>query len=233
MSASGRALSAVLVGAHQLEHGPHLLGLPRTPRAAASGSASVASGLPPRICRHHRDRRRLGIEHVEAGMVDDRADRFGVAGSRRSVAVIAPSLKPAISGRSRPSASISATTSSASRSKLISSPPECAVLPPPRVSGAITRKCSASVSMCDAYAIGTPVPDRVRRHHAAVQHDQRLALPGLEVVDVDAVGVDLVPSREPPMLRVSCAPPDRSNLAARIKRVRVIGHSPIIGRCAR
>ena len=63
--------------------------------------------------------------------------------------VIAPSLKPAIRGRSSPSAAIIATTSSASRSKL-TGPPEWTVRPQPRVSGAITRKCSASMSMWPA-----------------------------------------------------------------------------------
>jgi len=65
------------------------------------------------------------------------------------VAVIAPSLKPAISGRSSSSALARAITSSASWSK-VTMPPSCTVRPQPRVSGAITRYRRASVAMCPA-----------------------------------------------------------------------------------
>ena len=74
------ALTAVLVALHQLEHRPHLLG-----RLEAAGCGVRVGlgrvGAAAEDLAHHRERRRLGIERVEAGVVDDRSDRVGVPDS--------------------------------------------------------------------------------------------------------------------------------------------------------
>ena len=105
------------------------------------------------------------------------------------VAVIAPSLKPAIRGRSSPSASISAATSSASRSKLTGPPGVHGPAAAARVRGdhpEVLGQCVHVAGIRDGHAR----PDRVGGDQAAVQQHERLALALVEVVDVDAVGVN-------------------------------------------
>ena len=176
---------------------------PSNPRAAASGSGSVASGLPPRIWRI------IAIRSAPSGSNASKPAWLTIArtasGCRmpRTVAVIAPSLNPAISGRSSASASIRAATSSASRSKLIG-PPGVPVLPLPRVSGRDHPEVLGQRVHVAGIRDGHAGPDRVGGDHAAVQQHERLALALLEVVDVDAVGVN-APGRATPWCSPWCS----------------------------
>ena len=149
----------------------------RRPGRSSSARTSAASAPMPRSRARRRRgrprsrpgcRRASGASSRGSGASGSKASKPAwltiartASGCRmpRMVAVIAPSLKPAISGRSSPSASISAATSSASRSNVIG-PPGCRVRPQPRVSGAITRKCSASASMCAGIRDRNARPDR-------------------------------------------------------------------------
>jgi hypothetical protein len=127
------------------------------------------------------------LEQVIARVIDECADRPGVpdGGDRRR---IAPSLNPAISGRRRPRAPISAI--------VVGEQVEC-----DHAAGVLGSAAPAGVGSDQAELLGQrfevrlvserhACPDRVRRDHPAVQQHQRLARASLDVVDVDAVGVD-------------------------------------------